>query len=460
MIPTGYELFSIPFFLIGVFLLYKGSDWLVDGTSKAAVQLGISTLIIFFFVVIIVGSPGMSINKIQDIKLGIDIKGGVSATIYPDVIDLSTVDDNQLETAKNILTQRLEGQGTFDATLTIDKENSRILLEIPYSGGEENNPQKVIDELGKMAYLTFREVDYVTNEETQQVEIVDTDRIVVDGSDIKSASAVYQDNNPVVAIEFNEVGTEKFAEATGRLIGQRIAIYLDDRMVSSPSVNSKIPDGHAVISGSFTQEEAMTLASYIQYGALPFGLEAKEINAISPTLGESALNVTLKAALLAFILVILFMLYRYRLPGFVASVALSGLIAAEIFWVSAFNASITLPGIAGIILTIGMGVDANVIIYERIKEELKNGLSIDDAINAGFKRAFSAIIDANVTTLITATILYTMGSGPIKGFALVLMIGVIMSFITALMLSKHILKALASLKIFRKKWFYSVKEVS
>jgi len=417
-------------------------------------------LIVFFFVSIIVGSTGMGVNKISDTKLGIDIKGGVSATIYPAVEDFSTVEDNQLETAKSILTKRLESQGTFDATVTLDKENKRILLEIPYTNGDEKNPQKVIDELGKMAYLTFREVDYVENTETGQMEVVDTDRIVVDGSDIKSATAVLQNNKPVVSIEFNDEGKVKFAEATGRLIGKQIAIYLDDNIISAPTVKAKIPDGHAVISGSFTPDEATALANYIQYGALPFGLEAKEINSISPILGESALQVTLRAALLAFILVVLFMIYRYRLPGFVASIALSGLVAAELFWVSAFHASITLPGIAGIILTIGMGVDANVIIYERIKEELKNGLSIDDAIDTGFKRAFSAIIDANVTTLITAVILYTMGSGPIKGFALVLMIGVIMSFITALMISKYLLKALSSIKWLRKKWFYSVKEVS
>ncbi|MBN2852385.1 MAG: protein translocase subunit SecD, partial [Clostridia bacterium] len=357
-------------------------------------------LIAFFIVSIVVGSDGMGIQKFSDTKLGIDIKGGVSATIYPDVADLSTVDDLQLETAKNILSARLEGQGTFDATLTVDKENKRILMEIPYSSGQDKNPQKVIDDLGKMAYLTFREAAYAQNPDTGANELVMSDTILLDGSDVKSAQAVYQDNKPVVAIDFTASGTVKFADATSRLLGKQIIIYLDDKMISDPVVNSVIADGSAVIEGSFTPEYAMTLASYIQYGALPFGLVAKEINSISPILGESALNVTLKAAILAFLLVVLFMLYRYRLPGLVAAIALVGLVASELFWISAFDASITLPGIAGIILTIGMGVDANVIIYERIKEEIKGGLSIDDSIEAGFKRAFSAIIDANVTTLI------------------------------------------------------------
>jgi len=423
-------------------------------------------LIAFFMISIAVGSPGMGVNKVSETKLGIDIRGGVSATIYPAVEDINSIDEHQLETAKNILTQRLEAQGTFDATITVDKEGKRLLLEIPYTSGEEKNPQKVIDELGKMAYLTFREIVYATDDEGKQIIDEETGQpkmdtvVLLDGSDIKKAEAVFQNNKPVVSLEFNSEGAAKFADATGRLVGQNIAIFLDDKVISSPRVDERITGGKAVITGSFTPEEAITLANYIQYGALPFGLEAKEINSISPILGDSALNVTLKAALLAFLLVVLFMLFRYRLPGLVASVALAGLVAAEIFWVSAFDASITLPGIAGIILTIGMGVDANVIIYERIKEELRNGLPIDDAIDLGFKRAFSAIIDANITTLITAVILYTMGSGPIKGFALTLMIGVIMSFITAIMISKYLLKALSTVKFLQKKWFYSVKEVS
>lgn len=422
-------------------------------------------LIAFFIVTIIVGSAGMGVKKVTETKLGIDIKGGVSATIYPDVEDLSVVSDGQLETAKNILTQRLEAKGTFDATIIVDRENKRILMEIPYTSGEKN-PQKVLDDLGKMAYLSFRQVtpildensEYVINEETGEYEI---DSVVkIDGSDIKNAIAVYQDNAPVVSIDFTTDGAVKFAQTTGDMIGQILYIFLDEQIISSPTVQNMIPDGHAVITGSFTPEEAQQLAEYIQYGALPFGLVPKGINSISPVLGESALVVTLRAALLAFILVVLFMMFRYRLPGFVAAIALSGLVASEIFWISAFDASITLPGIAGIILTIGMGVDANVIIFERVKEELRGGLSIADAIDVGFKRAFSAIIDANVTTLITAVILYTMGSGPIKGFALALMIGVIMSFLTAITISKYLLKGLSSIKLFKNKWFYSVKEVS
>lgn len=431
--------------------------------TKSWIKFSIAiALILFFTISIIVGSDAMEISKVSEMKLGIDIKGGVSATIYPDVEDLSTVDADQLDMAKNILTKRLEAQGTYDATVAVDKENKRILLEIPYSGGESSNPQEVIDSLGKMAQLTFREVDSdaFLNEDTNKYEYAMSDLIIISGSNIDVASAASYENENVVSIELDSDGAKLFGEATARLVGQPIAIYLDDVFISAPSVDEAITSGSMIIRGGFTADEAIELASYIKYGALPFGLVAKEMNAISPILGESALNVTLWAAMVAFALVILFMLYKYRLPGFVATLALCGLVAAEIFWISAFKASITLPGIAGIILTIGMGVDANVIIYERIKEEIKGGLPIDDSIDLGFKRAFSAIIDANVTTLITAIILYSMGSGPIKGFALVLIIGVFMSFFTAIFISKHLLKTFSKIKFFKKKWFYSVKEVS
>jgi len=242
------------------------------------------------------------------------------------------------------------------------------------------------------------------------------------------------------------------------LINHPIAIFLDEQYISAPVVSNWINSGEAVITGNFTPDEAIGIANKLQYGALPFAMIAKEINSITPTLGESALSVTLDAAILALILVVAFMLFRYRLPGAIASFGLIGLVASIIFWISAFNASITLPGIAGIILTIGMGVDANVIIYERIKEEMARGIELQEAIEIGFKRAFSTILDANVTTLITGGALYIVGSGPIKGFALTLIIGIIMSFFTALVVVKWLIKALASTKIFSNKWLYGFKK--
>jgi len=432
--------------------------------AKMWIKFSAAILLVAFFVVLILtGAPGIGVSKVSDIKTGIDIRGGVSATLYPDVEDIGEVTDDQLRTIKAILEQRIEAKGTFDYNMSPDYENKRLLLEIPYSGGDDANPQKVIDDLGEMALLSFREVDltedgYIVNEQTGVLEYLPTDRIVVEGGDIESAQAVYIENKPTVSLKFNAEGTEKFSEATKRLVNYPIAIYLDEQFISAPRVDAWIKTGEAVISGSFTDEYAIDLANKLQYGALPFAMTAKEINSITPTLGESALSVTLDAAILALILVVIFMILRYRLPGAVASVGLIGLVASIIFWISAFNASITLPGIAGIILTIGMGVDANVIIYERIKEELGRGIELQEAIDIGFKRAFSTILDANVTTLITGGALYIVGSGPIKGFALTLIIGIIMSFFTALVVVKWLLKAIASTKALSNKWLYGAKK--
>lgn len=432
--------------------------------SKLWIKFSAAVLLVAFFIVMIItGAPGLGVAKVTEIKTGIDIRGGVSATLYPDVENIDNVTDDQLRTIKGILEQRIEAKGTFDYNMSPDYENKRLLLEIPYSGGDNTNPQKVIDDLGEMALLTFREVDetedgYIINEKTGLIEFLQTDRIVVEGFDIKTAQAVYIENKPTISLTFTAEGTEKFSEATKRLVNHPIAIFLDDTYISAPTVEAWIKSGEAVISGNFTPDEAIDIASKLQYGALPFAMVAKEINSITPTLGESALSVTLDAAIVALILVVLFMLIRYRLPGFVASVGLIGLVASIIFWISAFNASITLPGIAGIILTIGMGVDANVIIYERVREELTRGIGLQESIDIGFKRAFSTILDANVTTLITGGALYIVGSGPIKGFALTLIIGIIMSFFTAIVVVKWLLKALASLKVFQNKAFYGTKK--
>ena len=439
--------------------------------AKLWIRFTVAVLIVAFFVVLILtGAPGLGVSKVSDIKTGIDIRGGVSATLYPDVENISSVTDEQIQTIQEILENRIEAKGTFDYNMSPDYENKRLLLEIPYTSGDDTNPQKVIDDLGEMALLTFQRWDeekYGYDSSGRLVFLVEEaelkdDNIVLDGTDIKDSSAMLntKDNSYMVALTLTDVGAEKFAQATAELIDKPIAIYLDDELKSYPIVSDVIAGGEASITGNFTLEETIELANYIKYGALPFAMTAQEINSITPILGESALNVTLRAAVVAFLLVVLFMIGRYRLPGVVASVALVGLVASEIFWISAFNASITLPGIAGIILTIGMGVDANVIIYERIKEELRNGIGLAEAIDIGFKRAFSAIFDANVTTLISGGALYIVGSGPIKGFALTLIIGVIMSFFTAIIVVKYLLKAVATLKIFNKKWFYGVKGVA
>ncbi len=257
-------------------------------------------------------------------------------------------------------------------------------------------------------------------------------------------------------------GATRFAEATGRLIGKPIAIFMDDQLISAPTVQAHITGGEATISiggqnGSEEQKaEAANLAGLIKSGSLPFKLEAKQVNNISPTLGASALSVSLLAFVVAFILICLFMIIYYRLPGFVASIALFLHTILEILFLSWLGITITLPGIAGLILTIGMAVDANVIIFERIKDELRSGKTLHAAIDVGFKRAFSAILDGNVTTLIAAAVLLKFGTGPIQSFAYTLGIGVILSFITAVTATRIMLRTISDLDLAKHKWLYGV----
>lgn len=428
----------------------------------------------FFLVILVIGiltylaaygSPALGISSIKDIRLGIDIRGGVGATLYPDLPEGTKPTSKQLETARTIIEKRLDSKGIFDKYLTTEEENGRIILEIPYKQGESDlNPQKAIDEIGKTAHLTFQEIDeekFDGYREDGTKNYLPTDKIVIEGKHVKDAGVGTdpQTGEVLVTLELNDEGAKRFAEATERLVGKKIGIFMDDDLITAPVVNEKIPGGKAVINGQRDAKEAGELAATIRAGALPFKLVAKEINSITPLLGVGALRVTINAGIVAFILVFLFMLIRYRLPGMIANIALFGLVVLELLVISWFGITLTLPGIAGIILSIGMGVDANVIIFERIKEELRSGKTLRASIDVGFKRAFSAVLDANVTTLISAGVLYKLGSGPIKGFAATLFVGVVLSFLTAVVATRVMLKAVSNVDIAKYKWLYGHKEV-
>ncbi|MDD4297177.1 MAG: protein translocase subunit SecD, partial [Ruminiclostridium sp.] len=282
--------------------------------------------------------------------------------------------------------------------------------------------------------------------------------IVLQGTQVKDAYPGTDNNNKwIVALELDPSGAESFAEATGRLVGKPIAIYMDNDMISAPRVDSKITGGSAIITGQFTSKEAADLAATIRSGSLPFRLVAAKVDSISPQLGQGALDVAVNAGIVGFILVCLFMLLVYRMPGLLANIGLFGLVVLTILSIAWTGISITLPGIGGIILAIGLGVDANAVIFERIKEELRDGKTFRSAVDTGFNRAFSAVLDSNVTTLITAVVLYVMGSGPIKGFALTLGIGVGISFLTAVTATKAMLQAVTGVEFAKNKWLYGVK---
>jgi len=300
--------------------------------------------------------------------------------------------------------------------------NDRVRIELP---GIENQ-QNAKEVIGKTAMLEFIGPD---------------GEIILTGGDLKDAYTTFDGRNrPAVGLEFNAEGTAAFADATQKYLGQIIAINLDGNIISAPVVESVITEGRAIIQGSMTLEDAGNLALMLRSGALPVALEELETRTIDPQLGKDSLLRSVRAGIAGLVLVLLFMVVYYRFFGVIADVALIVYIGLVFGLLTALNATLTLPGIAGLILSVGMAVDANVIIFERIREELKTGRTMRTSIEAGFERAFRAILDANVTTLIAAAVLFYFGQGPVRGFAVTLSIGIIVSMFTAIILTRYLLR--------------------
>lgn len=401
--------------------------------------------------------PGAYYN----IRQGIDMNGGIDAQLFA-VSDKAPTQE-QLDSAKAVINKRCDKLGIFDRQVSTDVNNGSIIIEIPWKPGETNyDPDKAIQEIGKTALLTFREVDETKKDEHGNYLPL-PDKIIIQGTEIVDATP--QKNTETggmqVSFKLSPEGKTKFSDATARLIGKPIAIFMDDQFISAPNVEAHITDGDARITlGSSSDNaavaEAKDLAETIRAGSIPFKLEAKYVNSISPLLGKGALDVTVRAFILAFILVCVFMIGYYRLPGVLACIALVGHTVLQLLFISWTSTTLTLPGLAGVILTVGMGVDANIIIFERIKEELRNGKTLRAAIDVGFKRAFTAILDANMTTLIAAIVLYIFGTGPMISFAFTLGLGVLLSFLTAVTVSRIMIKSIADLDIAKHHWLYGV----
>ena len=346
----------------------------------------------------------------SDIRFGIDIRGGVDVTFMP-ANDVDATDE-QLSAAKTVIEDRLVGLGITDYESYTDTNKDRIIVRFPWKTGESDfNPQTAIDEIGTTAKMVFRKGSTADGEE------------ILSGDDVTSATVGYNETEGwVVQLRFSSQGSAAFADATTELAGGStpISIWLDDKSISVATVNEAITNGEAIIKGNFTQESASSLANQINSGSLPFALSAESYSTISPTLGAKSLEVMVLAGIIAFIIVAVLMIARYRLPGTIAVISLAGQVAATLAVVSGYfpafsGSTLTLPGIAGIILGIGMGVDANVITAERIKEELSKNKTLDGAVNSGFKMGLTPIIDGNVTIVIVAALL--MGAfGPTDGF--------------------------------------------
>lgn len=423
------------------------------------------------------------IKSANDIRWGIDIRGGVDVTFSPPEGYQATT--AELDAAKAIIETRLVNQNIADYEVYIDSSRGRIIVRFPWKADETDfNPEQAIRELGETALLTFREGVEVDNFGAPAGVTAST--IILEGRDVVRAEAGVIGQNQqtgaagqtVVSLTLSEDGKQKFYEATTRLQGQVISIWMDNTLLSAPTVNDAIPDGQAVISGQFTPETAKDLADKIQAGALPFKLTTENYSTISPTLGMGAKDAMVLAGAIAFVLVCIFMLVLYRVPGLVSCITLLGqvtlIIASITGFFGPFNSfTMTLPGIAGIILSIGMGVDATVISAERIKEELYNGKTIDGAIEAGYRRAFTAILDGNVTIIIVAVILLGvfgpsdsfLGSifsklfgpstaGNIYSFGYTLLMGVIFNLVMGVGAARLLLKSISKNKPLRKPWLY------
>mgnify|MGYP004607479073 CR=1 FL=1 len=376
------------------------------------------------------------------IRRGLDLVGGSVITFeadLPEDYDMANLEDD-LVRAQSLLRSRLDYLGYTEATVA-KAGDARIRVEIPAI----KNPEEAVSVLGATAQLQFLDADGNT---------------VLTGSDIVKAEAAYGKvsqtslaSEHYVAVQFTSDAQAKFAEATRNAATRTadktnfIAIVLDDAILSTPFVDQEINSDSCVISGSFTEESAQLLASQINIGQLPFNLEQVELRSVGPQLGEKALSTSVMAALIGVLLVAIFMIVIYRMPGVVSVIALVFYIALVAIILSVGRINLSLPGIAGIILSIGMAVDANVIIFERVKDELRNGKSIRSSIDAGFHRAFAAILDSNITTLIAAAVLAWKGTGTIVGFATTLAIGVVVSMFTAIVITRFLLKRMVDFNV-------------
>ena len=351
----------------------------------------------------------------QLLTKGLDLQGGVSVVME---IQGDEVSNEDLEKTKNQLELRVNKIGVSETSVATEGDK-RIRIDIPgvYDSSE------IVDSLSKTGELTFKSPE---------------GDVLLTGQDIEKASVTLNSttSEPEVSLEMNESGKTKFADATTKYLNKKISIYMDDQELSSPTVNATINDGKAVISGGYTSESAKKLAGLINSGALPVSIKAASVQTVGAQLGSDALPNALTAALVGIGFIFIFMTLYYRVPGFISSIVLVLYIILVLLTMAEVGTTLTLPGIAALLLTIGMAVDANVLIYARIREELRKGITIKSAVEKGFSNALSSIVDSNVTTIIAGLVLYFLGSGSVKGFAVTLVIGILISMFTALIVTK------------------------
>ena len=390
------------------------------------------------------------IDKYNSFELDLEILENNNVRVLFSKYGLLTINNSALKQSIEIVRRRIDDVGTKEPTI-LQRGDKRILVELPGL----KNPERIKNLLGQTAQLNFRlvadneefGVDQLISENGEELDV--SKRIVMSGENLIDAQPNFnnQSNEPTVSFTLDRLGAQKFGRTTTDNVGKRLAIVLDGKIVSAPSINEPITSGSGMISGNFSFQEATDLAVLLRSGALPTPLDVVEERTVGPDLGEDSIKSGITSLIIGFVLVIFFMIYKYKIFGLVANLALIANLIMLVGILTILEATLTLPGIAGIILTVGMAVDANVLIFERIKEELKTEKSIIHAFDIGYTKAKITVLDANITTLIAAVILFAFGSGPVKGFAITLGIGIITTLYSAYFLARH----LTSMIVLKKK---------
>lgn len=371
------------------------------------------------------------------IKQGLDLQGGTHIVLEAVDTPEAKVDDDAVQRVTKIIERRVNELGLTEPIIQRQGER-RVIVELPGI----KDPEKAIEMLGKTALLEFQDEKGVT---------------ALTGKDLKDARAqIDQGKRNLIAIEFTEQGGKAFAELTAKNVGKHIAILLDKQILTNPTVEEPISGGKAVITGSRTLEEAERVAILLRSGSLPVKMEMIETRSVGPSLGADSKDKSVKAFAIGIIAIVSFMVLFYRASGLVANISLLLYVVLLLASLKALNATLTLPGIAGIILSIGMAVDANVLIFERFKEEFREGKTLRAAMDAGFSRAFLTIFDSNITTLFAAAVLFFLGTGPIKGFAITLGLGIIISMFTAITVTRFMLRTLIRSNVSTNSRFFGV----
>ena len=420
--------------------------------SKNYIILGLVLLLVVLGTYTAVNGLDLGKHKIpsakEEIDLGLDLAGGVYVVLEAETDETGAELAKKMEQTKAIIRQRVDSLGVAEPNIAIEGEK-RIRIEL----AGVKNTEEAFDMIGKTAQLQF----------------VDPDgKVIVTGKNIKESDVVFKEsttsaNSPVVSLKFDKEGTTAFKEATARLSkatdreGSLLYIVLDDEVISSPSVNVEIANGQAIIEGGFTTDSAAELANLIRAGALPVELKELDSEEIGASLGIEALSKSVTAAAIGVTIIFLFMIIMYRVPGVIASICLTIYMLIVLVTMSAIGVKLTLPGIAGLILSIGMAVDANIVIFERIREELLDGRTVRIAVEKGYNRALTAVVDSNITTLIAGVVLYYLGTGPVKGFGVTLIIGLGASMVTAVFITKYLLRLVANTSLGRNSQLFGAK---